>query len=234
VDGRAGITEAARQGELSARPAGGWRSEAEPGIHWLDGTPGYGTALFVPRELADPVPLVVLLHGAGGAPAGIIPFLQLEAEARGVLLLAPKSGDATWDVIRGGFGPDVAAIDEALGEVLDRFPVAAERLVIAGFSDGASYALSVGLINGTLFRRIIAFSPGFLVAPSRAGRPSVFVSHGVDDPVLPIDRCSRRLVPVLEQEGYEVDYREFPGRHEVPAAMVAAALDPVAPRLDGR
>ncbi|MCU1472642.1 hypothetical protein [Amnibacterium sp.] len=188
--------------------------------------------MFVPRELADPVPLVVLPHGAGGTPAGIIPFLQLEAEARGVLLLAPKSGDATWDVIRGGVGPDVAAIDRALGEVLDLFAVAPERLVIAGFSDGASYALSLGLINGTLVRRILAFSPDSSSHP-RAGRPSVFVSHGVDDPVLPIDRCSRRLVPVLEQEGYDVDYREFRGGHEVPAAMVAAALEPVAPRLVG-
>jgi len=35
-----------------------------------------------------------------------------------------------------------------------------------GFSDGASYALSVGITNGDLFTHVIAFSPGF-VAPAR-------------------------------------------------------------------
>ncbi|HEY8319935.1 MAG TPA: hypothetical protein VIG76_14030 [Amnibacterium sp.] len=49
--------------------------------------------------------------------------------------------------------------------------------------------------------------------------------------MLPIERCSRRLVPALEAEGYEVDYREFAGRHEGPAEMVRAALEPVAPEL---
>jgi phospholipase/carboxylesterase len=162
----------------------------------------------------------------------VLPFVQAEADARGVLVLAPKSGDATWDVIRGGLGPDVRLIDIALAAVLDRFAVDPARIVLAGFSDGASYALTLGLANGLLFSHIAAFSPGFRAAATRIGRPSVFVSHGVDDPVLPIDRCSRRLVPALRDEGYAVDYREFPGLHEVPVDMVRAALDPVAPVLD--
>ena len=222
-----------RRGELSVRPAPPTRPDdaPEPGITWLDGSPGVGPALLVPRRRADPAALVVLLHGAGGGPAGMIPFLQIEAERRGVLVLAPKSGDATWDVIRGGFGPDVAEIDRTIAFVLDRFSIDPARIAIGGFSDGASYALSLGTTNGRLFSRILAFSPGFLAAPTRIGRPAIFVSHGIADPVLPIDRCSRRLVPALEAEGYQVDYREFEGRHEVPAEMVRAALEPVAPEL---
>ena len=230
-------TDGARQGrlrgELAVRPHPPRHPEAAegPGVHRLSGIPGVGHALLVPSRLADPAPLVVLLHGAGGEPGGMLPFLHAEAEGRGRLVLAPKSGDATWDVIRGGFGPDVAAVDAALEQVLDRHPVDPSRIAIAGFSDGASYALSLGLLNGDLFSRVAAFSPGFMVAPRLVGKPSVFVSHGVADRVLPIDRCSRRLVPALRQEGYEVDYREFPDGHEVPPAMVHAALEPFARKL---
>jgi predicted esterase len=201
-------------------------------VHRLGGDAGPGPLLLVPERLADAAPLVVMLHGAGGEPAGVLPFVQTETEARGALVLAPKSGNATWDVIRGGLGPDVRAIDVALAMVFDRFAVDPARIVLAGFSDGASYALTLGLANGLLLRHVAAFSPGFIAAPTRIGRPSIFVSHGIDDPVLPIDRCSRRLVPALRDEGYAVDYREFPGLHEVPVGMVRAALDPVAPVLD--
>jgi phospholipase/carboxylesterase len=227
-EARAGWAE----GRLSIRP-GDPRLQPEPapeggGVLWPLGREPGAPMLLVPAGLPDtPLPLVVLLHGAGGDPAGMLPFLQREAEERGVLVLAPKSAGPTWDVLRGGFGPDVTRLDEALAAVFGRFLVDPDRLAVAGFSDGASYALSIGLINGFLFSRVMAFSPGFIVAPTRDGRPSIFVSHGTADPVLPIDRCSRRLVPVLRAEGYDVDYREFAGGHEVPPEMARAALDPV-------
>ena len=44
----------------------------------------------------------------------------------------------------------------------------------------------------------------------------VFISHGDADPILPIDRCSRRIVSELKKSGYEVTFREFKGGHEVP------------------
>jgi phospholipase/carboxylesterase len=50
------------------------------------------------------------------------------------------------------------------------------------------------------------------------------VSHGTGDQVLPIDRCSRRLVPALQDDGYDVTYREFDGGHEVPRGMRRRAV----------
>ena len=48
------------------------------------------------------------------------------------------------------------------------------------------------------------------------GKPDIYVSHGTDDAVLSIDYCSRRLVPRLQKQGYNVKYHEFDGPHTVP------------------
>ena len=111
----------------------------------------------------------------------------------------------------GAFGPDVAFIDDALERVFARYPIDRSHLSVGGFSDGASYALSLGLANGDLFTHLIAFSPGFMAPPALVGRPKIYVSHGTHDQILPIDACSRRLVPQLERSGYRVQYHEFDG-----------------------
>ncbi|WP_210481717.1 alpha/beta hydrolase [Naasia sp. SYSU D00948] len=230
----AAATGAHKLGRLRAQPGLPTRDPLRPGLHGLAG-PGGDHVLLVPEQSPDtPIPLVVFLHGSGGSPVRSLAYLQEEAERLEFLLLVPKSFHYTWDVILGGFGPDVESLDRVLTEVFEHFPVDPERVLLSGFSDGASYALTLGLLNGQLFRRILAYSPGFVVPGPRTGRPAVFVSHGTDDPVLPIDRCSRVIVPRLRAEGYEVDYREFPDGHVVPPAVVAASLEPLGEPLDGR
>jgi predicted esterase len=118
--------------------------------------------LYVPAgygELAK-VPLALTLHGAGGnARSGISHFLHL-ADTAGVVLLAPESRGRSWDVLVGGYGPDVEFINRTLKWAFDRLALNAQRLAITGFSDGASYALSLGLTNGDLFTHVIAFRRG--------------------------------------------------------------------------
>jgi phospholipase/carboxylesterase len=171
-----------------------------------------------------PCPLVILLHGAGSTGQAAMAVLGDLADEHGLVLLAPDSRGSTWDVIRGGFGPDVEFIDRALERVFAGCAVDPARIALAGFSDGASYALSLGIGNGDLFTHLLAFSPGFTAPPTPVGRPRVFVTHGVDDGVLPIDRCSRRLVPWLRAAGYEVAYTEFAGGHGVPPDLARAAV----------
>jgi predicted esterase len=43
------------------------------------------------------------------------------------------------------YGPDVEFIDRALEQTFDRLAVDTKKLAVEGFSDGASYALSIGL-----------------------------------------------------------------------------------------
>jgi phospholipase/carboxylesterase len=212
-------------GRLVARPAGGHHGEppTEIGLMPLDLDGGRDGVLYVPPTYQPGAPLSVKLHGAGGhGRAGLEPFLA-GADAAGLLLLAVDSRGPTWDLIRGGFGADVAFLDAALNRVFTRLSVDPTRISIEGFSDGASYALSLGLANGELFSKIVAFSPGFLAPGRPQGRPEIFVSHGVYDRVLPIDRCSRRLVPELRVGGYSVEYREFDEGHTVPKDIAAEA-----------
>jgi phospholipase/carboxylesterase len=86
------------------------------------------------------------------------------------------------------------------------------------------HGVSSTLLNGELFSHVLAFSPGFAAPPRTVGKPRVFVSHGIDDAVLPIDRCSRRIVQRLKRQGYAVDYREFGGGHFMPAHLLSEAL----------
>jgi phospholipase/carboxylesterase len=160
-------------------------------------------------------PLAVMLHGAGGAARRVVGLMSV-ADSLGVLILAPESRGTTWDAIRGSFGPDVDFINRSLAQTFDRCLVDHRRVAIGGFSDGATYGLSLGLDNGSLFTHILAFSPGFSASRRPQGRPRIFISHGRADRILPIDVTSRRIVPALEDAGYPVTYREFDGPHAVP------------------
>lgn len=213
-------------GRLSARPMAPLAPPLPAGVRYPLGEGEGRPILQVPERLPEAgIPLIVMLHGATSNPARALERLGGEPACRGCLVLATKSRDTSWDVLRGGYGFDVAVLDHALTAVFRCFPVDPRRIAIAGFSDGASYALSLGVGNGDLFTHAIGFSPGFVVPGPRRGRPSVFVSHGRDDTILPIDRCGRTVVALLRAEGYPVRYLEFEGGHILPPEMVAAALD---------
>ena len=211
-------------GRLRARPERG-RTDGAAGLHRLgDGV--RGGLLYVPTGGdGAPRPLAVMFHGAGGNAQGGLAALMPLADEAGLLLLATDSADQTWDVIRGGYGPDVEALDRALEEAFGRVAVDPERLAVGGFSDGASYALSMGIMNGELFTHVIAFSPGFMAPARQEGAPRLFVSHGTQDRVLPIDACSRRIVPRVSRAGYDVTYHEFEGGHVVPPEIARDAVE---------
>jgi len=171
-----------------------------------------------------PAPLVVMLHGAGGSARRGLPRLQALADQHGILLLAVDSRERTWEAIAQRFGPDTAFIDGALARVFERYAVDPSRIAAEGFSDGASYALGLALTNGDLFTHAIAFSPGTVPALERHGAPRLFVAHGTADEILPIDLCSRRIVPELRRRAYPVEYVEFDGPHTVPPAIAERAV----------
>ena len=82
---------------------------------------------------------------------------------------APKH----WRGLIGEYGPDVEFLETAFQQTLMRCSVDRRKMVIAGHSDGGSYALSFGIGVGENFGHIIAMSPG-VMNPVAANRQPAF------------------------------------------------------------
>jgi phospholipase/carboxylesterase len=214
----------ASEGRLAARPRAGAKTSLESGRLDLARGERDGIVQIPTAAASGAVPLLVFLHGATQNGGSMLSRLGGAAERLGIAVLTPDSRGRTWDAITGRFDEDVAFLDRALEFVFERLAVDPTRLAIGGFSDGASYALSLALANGDLFPRVVACSPGFVTSAPPHGRPRFFVSHGTADRILPIDQCSRVIVPRLRTLGYDVTYREFEGRHEMPGGVLDEAL----------
>jgi phospholipase/carboxylesterase len=221
----------------SPKASGSARLSARPGIPQTAGPRGLrplglGNALadgvvYVPARYSDatPAPFVLLLHGAGGTGANFINAFVPEADVSGQILLAVDSRKVTWDAVGNGkFGPDIAFLDLALHDTFSKYAISATRLAVAGFSDGATMSLAVGLANGDLFPRVMAWSPGGLIGREHRGTPEFFVSHGTLDPVIAVRATRDDTVPALRKDGYQVTYREFSGGHTIPGDVLHDAM----------
>lgn len=183
--------------------------------------------VYVPArgDSTAPLPLLVLLHGAGNTALSVQYALPL-ADALGFIVLAPDSRDErTWDGVLRNWGPDVEFIGAAVEQTMARYPIDRRRVAIGGFSDGASYALSFGISFGDQFSSVIAMSPGVMQPIGARGKPRIFISHGTSDPIMPIEITSRKFVPKLQSLGYDVTYREYEGRHAPSPPIVREACE---------
>ena len=142
----------------------------------------------------------------------------------GLVLIAPASKGQTWSVLTSEQDRDAESLNFALAEAYRRCRIDRTRIAVGGFSDGASYALTLGISNGELFPAVMALSPGGIASRGQMGAPRIFVSHGTLDDVLPIARTGDPVVRQLRSAGYRVTYRRFRGGHEASAATSAAAI----------
>lgn len=181
--------------------------------------------LQLPKSATNsPLPLLLFLHGATQSAEDMFWYLDSAHEDAGVAILAPNSRETTWDAITDSFGPDVEFLNRTLKRVFETVAIDPGRVAVGGFSDGATYAIALGLRNGDLFKRVAAFSPGFVIDGAAQGKPAFFISHGTRDHILPIDRCGRRVATDLKARGYEVTFQEFDGDHEIPAGVMREGL----------
>ena len=213
------------EGRLTARPHTITEASVRGGERALGLDRARDAILHLPlTPPKTPLPLIVLFHGAGQSAEDVLSRVGAAPDEAGVAVLAPNSRGRSWDAIRGSFGRDVAFINRSLELVFDTVAIDPARLAVGGFSDGATYALSLALINGDLFRRAVAFSPGFVIDGVPHGTPRFFISHGTADPILPIGSCSRRIVAELQKGGYDVTFREFDGGHEIPPEIAREGM----------
>ena len=99
--------------------------------------------------------------------------------------------------------------------------VAANRIVLAGFSQGGAIALQAGLRHAERLAGIMALSTYVPLADQLAREASpanrsvpIFMAHGTADPMIPIARAhsSRDL---LLQQGYALEWSEYRMPHSV-------------------
>ena len=212
---------------LTARPSGIPVQTINKGLSRLDPGSKRGGIVYVPESYSPDIamPLFIAMHGSGEG-SSIWKSYYARAEERGMVLLAPESQGTTWDLIKGDYGADLVFLDRALKYVFAGCNIDPGRIALCGFSDGATYALSLGVSNGDLFSHLIGYSPGFISGREPiVGRPRIYISHGTKDRIFPVRVTRDNIVPAFKKSGYNVVYNEFEGGHEVPAAVTDAALE---------
>ena len=187
----------------------------------------------------DPVGSVIWLHGLGADGHDfepIVPELQLSVPLRFVFPHAPvrpvtinggMSMRAWYDIVsfdaEGRADADGVRASTALLEGLIEREVArgipAERIVIAGFSQGGAIAINAALHARWKLAGLMALSTYIAVpgaADDGAGNRDipVFMAHGTFDPVLPL-AWGRSSAEHLRASGYEVEWHEYPMAHAV-------------------
>jgi phospholipase/carboxylesterase len=182
--------------------------------------------LYRPKGIASPAPLIVLLHGAGGDAKDFLDRFKEEAVKRGVVLLSLQSADRTWQLkAPADSDADVSNLHQSLRALLTDPLIDPRRIVVMGFSDGASFALSLGMAEPDLFRTIVALSPGYAFAPNRIDPGQrIIIVHGRRDGVLPAANA-RVIVRSLKRAGYSPEVRWFNGGHQIDPDLTRAALD---------
>ena len=174
--------------------------------------------LLVPRTLAPgrAYPLVVVLHGAGRQDELLFKGLQGEADRRDALFLIPRSYQMTWDLIAGGNDADLRFLAYCLRWIYARYRIDPARQALMGFSDGASYALAVGLSNPKIFSAVMVWAAGFLAIDANNlaaddPKPRLFVEYGDRDPLFPYAQVALPLRDALVQIGYPLLFRTDEG-----------------------
>ena len=186
---------------------------------------------------------VIWMHGLGASGHDfepIVPQLGLpdqapvrfvfpHAPAQPVTLNAGVSMPAWYDVygLTAGTPQDAPGLDRAAGWIgaliareIER-GVAADRIVLAGFSQGGAVALHTGLRYPSRLAGVMGLSTYLPVKDrvAEAGAPAnretpIFLAHGQYDGVLGFDLgiASRDALQTL---GYTVEWHEYPMEHQV-------------------
>ncbi len=166
-----------------------------------------------------------------------------EARRCGCLLLAVASHGTTWDLVRATrtarrrdatvrldrlFGDDAGRVERALSSLRASPLVDSRRVALIGFSDGASYALSLALANPDLVRGAVAVAPGFHLEPGAIDPTQrLFIAHSPQDDVLSFENSRDGIAASLRNAGFDPVFHAFRGGHVIDPAAVSLGVDHV-------
>jgi phospholipase/carboxylesterase len=185
---------------------------------------GGGRVVTAGEPLDKATGAIIALHGRGAGAEDIIGLAQ-EVAPPGVAILAPQAAGNTWYPYRflepiernePYLSSALWRVAELIAEVQSR-GIAAERIALLGFSQGACLALESAARNPRRYAGILAFSGGVIGPPGTAfdydgsldGTP-VFIGSSDVDPHIPKERVEESAV-AMNRLGAKVDARLYPG-----------------------
>jgi phospholipase/carboxylesterase len=193
-------------------------------VIWMHGLGADGT---------DFVPLVPELR----LPDAVAPrFIFPNAPVRPVSVNNGMRMRAWYDIYSLGVRDreDATGIHESAAVVhglIDRERAAginAERIVLAGFSQGGAIALQAGLRYAASLAGIVALSTYLPLASTVAAEASaanraipILMCHGREDPIVPLE-LAEKSSDTLTDLGYHPRWLDYPMQHQVCAAEILA------------
>lgn len=177
-----------------------------------------GCVVHVPEPLPDgPRPLLVALHGDGGAVRPLVRAFQGATDAAGVILLAPRcprsmgcTAGSFWQWLQTG-GHDEGWLGGLIDAVSARYAIDRARVYAAGYSGGATYLGAYVPSHPTRFAAVAHVAGG---APYGRSCPSckvsvLFVIGGLDPMIVPYTAPLRAYYDACG--GHEVVWQQLPG-----------------------
>ena len=182
-----------------------------------------------------PHPTLVALHGWGANAMDLLGLAPYLAGGRFLVVcpqgpvevpLGPMMGYG-WFPLTMGVPPDpvafTAGVDSTrrfLDAALRRYPVAPDKLVVLGFSQGGVIAYALALAEPERFAGLVALSSWLPEAvaerlpPRSHERLSTLVHHGTHDELIDVGR-GRESLETLRRLHVPVTFREFEMGHEI-------------------
>ena len=192
---------------------------------------------------ANPVATLILLHGLGADGNDFVPFVEeIDLSSLGPVRWVFPHAPTMPVTINGGYvmrawydilganmsqREDETGLRRSMGEVQAIIDaerargIPANRIVLAGFSQGCAMTLLAGLRSPERLAGLVGMSGYLPLAaalpaerhPANADVP-IFLAHGRADPVVPFDRAvaSRDVLTAL---GYPVEWHEYSMQHSV-------------------
>jgi phospholipase/carboxylesterase len=192
----------------------------------------------------DPGAAVLWLHGLGADGHDfepIVPELRLPARpavrfvfphapVRAITINLGMRMRAWYDILQLGPGPEdengIRASQKLLEGLIRQQKLPANRIVLAGFSQGGAIALQTGLRYPERLAGIVALSTYLPLAATLAAEASaanrdlpIFMSHGRLDDLIPLGRAEQSR-DFLKNLSYPLEWRDYPMAHAVCAEEI--------------
>ena len=142
---------------------------------------------------AKALPLVLALHGSGMTSALMaeVTGLNAWADKMGFIVVYPQGLQQHWnpDLPPGAEGDDFAFIKDLLAKMDSLYPVDRNRMIVAGYSNGAEFGQNLGCSDDFRFKAVVAIAATLAVQDAKRCAPKHTVRliefHGTADPLVP-------------------------------------------------